>query len=685
VSTIFPVENLSKSDRLRAIGGTPCDDLTRWWANARKEGNLTLKIGQKYYLGQEFRIPQNVSFKLLQGEVLTIIGRLIIPAIISLYLSLAVPALAQTNGIQVSVNDIGLQTLTYNGQSYLLAPAGGGNYFFSEVVFRTPDGTRKSYDWNSFRRGDAKRSYTTSPVAFQQTYRSGLRHSITVKLTYTILDSRTLKIDDAVTNNDSTDSLARFYMDWTFLPLQLPGTAKQFKGGIGIELGPLNKWGGYPVGFLSGTWGSLALWMGDYAGSDNLFSWYSKATDTQFNFIPQSYSNNAAGQMYETPIAPGATKIYTTYLRFGAPTDSAMSLAPEGFNLLRQAYPFIVNWPDRRPIARWMISEGSHNSATNPRGYLWDPTIHVSDQTNFNILILNKTSDIINRMNAMTPRPQGILMWDLEGQEFYQSFTYVGNPNELHNLAPEMDAVADQMFAKFRNAGYKVGITLRASTFRTGHTLPVPCTSATSSATHDIFIKTNAVYPYRGYVCSAPDTWKLAGTRLPNHQQIINNDNSIIDILEAKIAYAKQRWGVTMFYIDSTVYSDGSSFSFKIIRQLQKDFPDTLVIPENETLGMWGAAAPYNEARGGFFDTPQDAKDIYPQGFSILETINGVNFSDQAQHNRLVQSVKNGNVLLFDGWFDSATTTHILQIYRDAGVSNTRRPGRVGSAPRSPP
>jgi hypothetical protein len=611
---------------------------------------------------------------------MTVFGPLSILAIIFSGYFFTISALAQTTGVQVSVNDLGLQTLTYNGQSYLSIPATGGNYFFSEIVFRAPDGTTKSYDWYSFRRGDAVRSYTANPVQFQQTYRSGLKHSITVKLTYTVLDSRTLKIDDAVTNNDNTDVLVRFHMDGTFLPLQLPGTAKQFKGGVGIELGPLNKWGGYPVGFLSGGWGSVALWMGDYAGTANLFSWYSKPNTTQFKFVPQSYSSNAAGQVYEAPIAPATTKVYTIYLRFGSPTDSAMSLAPEGFKLLRQAYPYNVHWPDRRPIARWMISEGGHNSPSNPRGYLWDSTINVSYQTNFTNLVLNKTNDIINRMNAMTPRPQGVLIWDLEGQEFYQSFTYVGNPNELHNLAPEMDAVADQMFAKFRNAGYKIGITLRPSTFRIGTTLPAACASATSSATPDVFIKSNAAYPYRGYVCSAPNAWTQAGPRLPRHQQIINDDNSIISILEAKIAYAKQRWGVTMFYIDSTVYSDGSSFSFKILRQLQKDFPDILMFPENETLGMWGASAPYNEARGGFLDTPRDAKDIYPHAFSMLETINGVNFSDPAQYSRLVQSVKNGNVLLFDGWFDSIATKHILQIYRDAGIANTTRPDESTTA-----
>src|SRR5262249_26824329 len=142
----------------------------------------------------------------------------------------------------------------------------------------------------------------------------------------------------------------------------------------------------------------------------------------------------------------------TIYLRLGSSDDTAVTLAPEGFDALRQALPNIVNWPDRRPIARWFISEGTKASNTNPRGYLWDPSINVSNQSNFSNLVLSKTDDVINRLNKMTPRPQGIIVWDLEGQEFNHYFTYIGNPQRLRELAPEMDAVADQMFAKLTSA-----------------------------------------------------------------------------------------------------------------------------------------------------------------------------------------------------------------------------------------
>src|SRR5262249_60126656 len=99
-------------------------------------------------------------------------------------------------------------------------------------------------------------------------------------------------------------------------------------------------------------------------------------------------------------------------------------------------------------------------------------------RTKFSNLVLSKTDDVITRMNEMDPRPQGIIIWDLEGEEFEQSFTYVGNPNKLHDLAPEMDAIADQMFARLRAAGYRVGMTLRPSRFMTGVALPATCTSS---------------------------------------------------------------------------------------------------------------------------------------------------------------------------------------------------------------
>jgi hypothetical protein len=586
---------------------------------------------------------------------------------------------AQTPVLQVTVNDVGLQTMTYNGINYLAVSQSIGNVLISDGSFRAPDGTNKQYGWgnstldqNAFAIGDAVRSYTSNPVAFKHVYRAGLSDSVTTKITYTRIDQRTLKIDTAVTNNDKTDTLARIHFTANFLPLLLPEAANQYNQNVPMDIGPLNQWGGYPVAFLGGHWGSVAIWMGNYASSQDVFTYYGNATQTQFGFYLSNDSVNQIGHHYEDPIAPGSTKVYTIYLRFGSATDTAKSLAPEAFNLFQQSFPYLVNWPDRRPISRLFLA--GQTSGENPRGYFNDPTLDVSNQTNFSYKVLAWADRSISIMNAMNPKPQGIIFWDLEGNEFNQYFTYVGNPPKLHDLAPEMDAVADKMFATFKKAGYRIGMTLRPSSFMTGIAPPATCNHSTNPdpisgvVLNDVFIKNDAVYPYRGFECSAQDTWTQPGPKLPYYQTINNDDNVILNTLEAKVAYAIQRWGATIFYVDSTVYSQGASFNFYILRQLQIDFPKVLFIPENNNLNYYGTSAPYGQGNLGDFDVPRSAREIYPNSFRVLQVSDGLNYRDSNIYSRLVQSVKNGNILFVNGWFMDGNNNYILRAYRDAKV-----------------
>jgi hypothetical protein len=277
-------------------------------------------------------------------------------------------------------------------------------------------------------------------------------------------------------------------------------------------------------------------------------------------------------------------------------------------------------------------------------------------------------------MDGMKPRPQGVIIWDLEGQEFYQWFSYVGDPNNLSKLAPELDAVADKMFSRLRDAGYRVGMTLRPSTFQTGTTLPITCNASPNAhdvglGIADVFIKLDAPWPYRGYACAAPNLWAQPGAHQPSFQHRIDDDMTIFDILEAKVAYATERWGATIFYIDSTVYTKGASVNANIFRRLQKRFPRVLFIPEQKLIGTWGVTAPYGDGRNGEFDTPAHVKKVYPEAFSVLMAYNGVNFSGPA-YGRLVQSVREGDILLVQAGWNDPNNAVIARIYRDAGYAN---------------
>src|SRR5262249_37195061 len=162
--------------------------------------------------------------------------------------------------------------------------------------------------------------------------------------------------------------------------------------------------------------------------------------------------------------------------------------------------------------------------------------------------------------------PQGIIIWDLEGQEFKQPFTYVGYPNKLPELAPEMDAIGDALMARIKGAGYRVGVTIRPQHFGTGATLPATCVTDPTYSLWDKFILLSAPDPYRGYVCSAPNTWEVSQANGPVTQTSNPDYGTTLSLLQQKVAYAHSRWGATLFYIDSNVWDGGTTIDFPILR-----------------------------------------------------------------------------------------------------------------------
>ncbi len=105
---------------------------------------------------------------------------------------------------------------------------------------------------------------------------------------------------------------------------------------------------------------------------------------------------------------------------------------------------------------------------------------------------------------------QGMILWNVEGNGG-PGMQYVGDPEMVEFICPEMDAVADAYFAIIRDAGFRTGICLRPSTLTIGRSK-------------------EGVYKY----------WH----NLPR-------ERDVVDALDDKIRYAKRRWGCTIFYIDT--------------------------------------------------------------------------------------------------------------------------------------
>jgi len=100
-----------------------------------------------------------------------------------------------------------------------------------------------------------------------------------------------------------------------------------------------------------------------------------------------------------------------------------------------------------------------------------------------------------------------------------------------------------------------------------------------------------------------------------------------------------------------------------IFRNIAKAFPDVLLIPEHANVLHYAYTAPYKEIRQGNFSTPADARRVYPEAFSILYVADAPVDEHREQ---LVKAVKNGDILLFRGWWDDPFNAKAKSIMQDA-------------------
>lgn len=574
----------------------------------------------------------------------------------------AAVSLQPPSQVQFTVNSGGLSSLSYQGQSFYLAPQSSSSVV-GNVIFRTPSGVENSVGFTV----PTTKTLGSNPASLQYVYRQGQADSYTVKVVWSTADSRTLQVDAYVTNNDSTDTLARIQL--ADLQFQIPAPALQTVANQALAVGQSSS-NSLPVGFLSNTWGSVAFWLADYTKITPLIASVTNVNQTQFSFWFSNYDSRAAATStvyYENDIAPGNTQQLTYFLRFGSPSDTAATLAPDGFSLYRTAFPNLLNWPNRNPIGNWFISEGTDTTSLNPRGYLWNKTLDISNSAAFSAAVLAQADGVIANMNSITPRPQGIIIWDLEGQEFYQYFTYVGHPDMLPLISPEMDAVADALFAKFTSAGYQVGMTLRPTDFMAGPTLPVTCQSGTKVGQRNVFVNTSAPYPYRGYECASTNNWSQDGPKQPYFQTVFDDDAAILANLSAKVAYAHNRWNARLFYVDSNTYlTTGGAITDKIFRSLMQQFPDCLFMPEWRNSYYTGSTAPYSAPNLGYAATPSTWKWVYPGAFSL---INLATADLVGQYSALLQGVESGDIMLFRAWTPAPEVPVMEQLYAAAAAA----------------
>src|SRR6266480_1363323 len=333
-------------------------------------------------------------------------------------------------------------------------------------------------------------------------------------------------------------------------------------------------------------------------------------------------------------IKSGTTRVFNVSLRFGPADAGVQDLSGDVLERYAGMYPFQVNWKDRRPIGAIFLAGPQINVPSNPRR--WIVNFGQIDITNdkgkaaFRAALLKLADNSVQVLKDTGA--QGMITWDPEGEEF-PGACYYGDPLLVPTLAPEMEfkndgvkSVIDEYFEKFRAAGLKVGICIRPQQIA-----------------------------------------MVDGT--PLHQD--TDDEHAVEILQKRIAYAKQRWGCTLFYVDSTATA-GRPFYPDVFKVIAQAHPDILLIPENESMRYFAYSAPLNSYQHHkITSTPVGARLVYPNAFSVLMAADGDRPED---HDALLNAVRHGDILLFNCWYHNIGADKIKKLYEEAGVSSGRNP-----------
>ncbi len=442
-----------------------------------------------------------------------------------------------------------------------------------------------------------------------------------VTVTYVTAGSR-LTFQVAVTNN-SADPIAECSI--TLLSAQFPSLPAGAAWANGFEVGDLNidDITAVPADYGAG----LLVLCNDLPGSPLKFGFNSPDGAQHRNVRMTTIVSSTPD---DPRIAPHSTAQYAFSMRFAPGGTDPETLIGDLHAALAAQIPHVLSWADRRAIGTVFLASGYHASATNPRGWLNEPTLNTitpAGLADFRVQMLAKADDIVARLQQMNA--QGMIFWNIEGEQ-YANVTYAGDPRVIGSLAPEMDGIANEFFAKFTAAGLRTGVCLRPSRIVPG------------------FIGTGHVWDHDSY------------------------GFDVLANLSDKINYAKNRWGCTLFYVDTNieyVIDNAGVFTPRLLRAsvftgLQALHPDVLVIPEIPRTGYWAATAPYREvASGGWTSTAARSRAAYPQALTVIEP---KDCDWVANHAALVNAVHGGDILLFRSWFPDSGNPQVKAIYDEA-------------------
>ena len=377
---------------------------------------------------------------------------------------------------------------------------------------------------------------------------------------------------------------------------------------------------GWPTVLVADCGPQVVVLCNEDVGRPLLFGWAGRQSTTQRPLVLATSSDwmqHLLNPMMSRPVYPGGRDRFEITIRFAAAGTTAERIAGDVLRRFAQAYPRRLEWDDRRPIGAVHLSSSNMRIEKNPRGWFNDRGADfLSDEGRraFRERLLNRardTTEILKDLNA-----QGMITWDIEGQEYPHAISYLGDPR---SLPPEMEPAADEYFRVFADAGLRTGVTLRPQ---------APVRTAYGSGVRQI---------------EAPDHF---------------------DVLDKKLSYAKERWGCTLFYVDSNG-DPNVPLPAAVFSRLAARHPDVLLIPEHENAAYYAVSAPYR-CYGNLkqFGTSDSIRGLYPRAFCCIAVAHA---DPTPVADRLVEDVRRGDILIVNSWYRWKGLDAVKRIYGEAG------------------
>lgn len=359
----------------------------------------------------------------------------------------------------------------------------------------------------------------------------------------------------------------------------------------------------------------------------------------------------------DRPVMPGQTDNFTVSLRFAASGTAIGSLATDADQSWAKTWPATLKWADRRIIGTAYLASSPTGDASKPGGYPNNPRRYFNDAqagdfdvttaaglVKFQQRVLAQATATVGNLQQL--KAQGVITWDIEGEQYPQETSYVCSPDQIATAAPEMESVIQDAGSPYK------GMKLDDAYFKTIHDAG-----------------------FRVGVCVRPQQFVKNGDGTAGQTYL--PDSQIAAQLIRKMKYAHDRWGATLFYLDSTVEANGATLDASIFQKAAAALPDSLLIPEETTPKFYAYTAAFKTFLfHGDLGTDASVYSFYPHAFSV-NMINDVDAGKlAAARTQLTDAVRKGDVLMVHADYWQTNNPTVVQIYADAGVT---QPG--GTAP----